>query len=215
MPDENQQDALKAIKANLDSGQSLSDIREAGWADWLEFLEAKGYDLRTGKLILIPPDDAPPKMLARPATAAPAYASNESASPRLDGESAVRTESLVQRLRPWVGRTIFLLAVWGGAFVVAAAAVEWRVDTIQGPPGEAGPAGQEGSVGPRGLSGPRGSIGPSGPAGPQGTQGENTITQPPIISPPAETERCRDAQEAFDDPSSVWYQNSDHVRTWC
>lgn len=60
MPDENEQNALTKIKAYLDAGHSLDAIRQIGWASWIEHLEAKGYDLRTGQLALQPPEDVPP-----------------------------------------------------------------------------------------------------------------------------------------------------------
>ena len=59
MPDEAEQDALSKLKAYLDAGQSFDAIRSAGWAPWIEHLEAKGYDLRTGQLALRPPDASP------------------------------------------------------------------------------------------------------------------------------------------------------------
>lgn len=57
MPEENEQNALSKIKAYLGAGHSLDEIRQAGWASWIDLLEAKGYDLRTGELALRPPDE--------------------------------------------------------------------------------------------------------------------------------------------------------------
>lgn len=57
MPDENEQNALSKIKAYLDAGHSLDAIRQAGWATWIDRLEAKGYDLQTGEMALRPPDE--------------------------------------------------------------------------------------------------------------------------------------------------------------
>lgn len=59
MLDENEQAALSKIKAYLDSGHSLDDIREVGWASWIDHLEAKGYEVRDGQLALRPPEDEP------------------------------------------------------------------------------------------------------------------------------------------------------------
>ncbi len=59
MPDENEQNALAKIKAYLDAGHSLDAVREAGWAFWIDHLEAKGYDLKTGQLNIAPPDASP------------------------------------------------------------------------------------------------------------------------------------------------------------
>ena len=56
MLNENEQDAVSKIKAYIDSGHSLDEIRQAGWAPWIDHLEAKGYDLRTGHLALRPPE---------------------------------------------------------------------------------------------------------------------------------------------------------------
>lgn len=57
MPDEREQQALDQIKAYLDAGHSLDAVRQAGWASWIDDLEAKGYDLQTGKLALRPPQE--------------------------------------------------------------------------------------------------------------------------------------------------------------
>lgn len=60
MPDQKELDALSKIKAYIDSGHSLDDIREAGWASWIDHLEAKGYDPAAGRVALKPPHDPPP-----------------------------------------------------------------------------------------------------------------------------------------------------------
>lgn len=65
MPDEREQKALDQIKAYLDAGHEIDAIRQGGWSSWIDDLEAKGYDLQTGKLALRPPegtlaDMAPP-----------------------------------------------------------------------------------------------------------------------------------------------------------
>ena len=60
MPDESVRSALNAIKKYLDAGHSLDAIREVGWAEWIDRLEAEGYDLRTGRLAISPPEDEPP-----------------------------------------------------------------------------------------------------------------------------------------------------------
>lgn len=60
MPIESEQSALDRIRAYLDAGHSLDAIREAGWAEWIDLLEANGYDLRTGRLAIAPPADDPP-----------------------------------------------------------------------------------------------------------------------------------------------------------
>ena len=59
MPNESEQKALSQIKAYLDAGHSLDAIRQSGWGDWIELLETKGYDLRTGQLALRPPEGTP------------------------------------------------------------------------------------------------------------------------------------------------------------
>ena len=59
MPDANEQDALTKIKAYLDAGHDLDAIRRAGWGEWVDHLEARSYDLRTGQLVIQPPRDLP------------------------------------------------------------------------------------------------------------------------------------------------------------
>lgn len=66
MPDENEQDALSKIKAYLDAGHGIDAIRGAGWASWIDHLEGKGYDLKTGMLALLPPQEAAPKDALEP-----------------------------------------------------------------------------------------------------------------------------------------------------
>ena len=71
MPNEAEQDALNRIKEYLDSGHSLDAIKTAGWATWVDHLEGKGYDLRTGERALAPPGPfTPPSSSPAPATAA-------------------------------------------------------------------------------------------------------------------------------------------------
>ena len=70
MPHESEQEALSKIKAYLDAGHSFDAIRAAGWASWIDHLEGKGYDLRTGQLALQPPVDAPTQEAAQSATKA-------------------------------------------------------------------------------------------------------------------------------------------------
>ena len=55
----NEHDALSRIKAYLDAGHEIDAIRQAGWSSWIDSLEAKGYDLRTGRLAISPPDIQP------------------------------------------------------------------------------------------------------------------------------------------------------------
>ena len=59
MPNDREKEALSKIKAYLDDGRSMDEIREVGWELWIDDLKAKGYDLRTGRLALHPPKDAP------------------------------------------------------------------------------------------------------------------------------------------------------------
>lgn len=59
MPSESEQKALFQIKGFLEAGHSLAAIREGGWAEWIDHLEAEGYDLRTGQLALRPPEETP------------------------------------------------------------------------------------------------------------------------------------------------------------
>lgn len=58
MQDKKERNALSKIKAHLDDGRSLAELRQAGWGSWIDQLEAKGYDLRTGRLALRPPEEA-------------------------------------------------------------------------------------------------------------------------------------------------------------
>jgi len=97
VPDESEQRALDQIKAYLDAGHSLDAIRDAGWATWVEHLEAKGYDLRTGQPKIAPPDFEPS---AAPAVdeAAPAIAATDapaelagSTTPAEPGTSSIPT----------------------------------------------------------------------------------------------------------------------------
>ncbi len=55
MLDEREQDALFKIKAYLDAGHTYDSMCEAGWGPWIDHLEAKGYDLRTGYVALRAP----------------------------------------------------------------------------------------------------------------------------------------------------------------
>ena len=97
-----EQDALTKLKAYLDAGHSLDDIREVGWASWIDHLEAKGFDVRTGRSALRPPDTLIPS---------PLTASKE--PPRKTGGS--------KGLRPWqvgaliVGGLVVVLVIVGAA----------------------------------------------------------------------------------------------------
>ena len=65
MPNESEQRALSKIKAYLDDGRSLDEIRRAGWGSWVDHLQAEGYDLRTGQLATSLPavETTPPQRL--------------------------------------------------------------------------------------------------------------------------------------------------------
>ncbi len=58
---ESEERALARIKTFLDEGHSPDAIRNAGWSEWIDYLESRGYDLQTGRLRLEPPDTAPTK----------------------------------------------------------------------------------------------------------------------------------------------------------
>lgn len=66
MPSEIEENALTKIKAYLDAGHDLDAIRQAGWSSWIDHLEVRGYNLRTGQLIIQPPDDVPPPTIQPP-----------------------------------------------------------------------------------------------------------------------------------------------------
>ena len=66
MPDENEQTALNKIKAYLDAGHDLDAVRSAGWKAWIDHLEASGYDVQSGQLVIQPPDDEPPVAIQPP-----------------------------------------------------------------------------------------------------------------------------------------------------
>ena len=99
LPDDKQQYALSEIRAYLDSGYSLDAIREAGWASWIDHLEAKGYNLRPGRVAVHPPDTEPTPKLTRDEKAGPtASGANRSTS----GIEANPFDSLVVRpVRAW------------------------------------------------------------------------------------------------------------------
>ncbi len=55
---ESEQRALDQIREYLAAGRELSEIRAAGWENWIDHLEDKGVDLRTGEIRAQPPDTA-------------------------------------------------------------------------------------------------------------------------------------------------------------
>lgn len=69
MPDENERNALAKIKNYLDSGHNLDDVRddvrEAGWASWMDNQVAKGYELRHGRRAVESPRETPPSPRVR------------------------------------------------------------------------------------------------------------------------------------------------------
>ena len=109
MPDEAEQDALSKIKAYIDAGHSFDAIRQAGWASWIDHLEAKGYDLRTVQLALRPPEETP-------LPDDPVRASDEGTHPAapLHDEASLETEDeqLTQAQRDELLGTAFVSPWW-------------------------------------------------------------------------------------------------------
>ena len=57
--DDKEQKALSRIRAYLDSGRSLEEIRQAGWGDWIDLFLSRGIDLGFGQTIESPQEAVP------------------------------------------------------------------------------------------------------------------------------------------------------------
>lgn len=62
---ETEQSALEKIRMYVEAGHSLEAIRKVGWSQWMDHLQAKGFDLRTGQLSIRPPASDPPQDLQK------------------------------------------------------------------------------------------------------------------------------------------------------
>lgn len=111
-----------------------------------------------------------------------------------------------------VAASCMLAVAWLGAFAIAFAVVEWRVDAVNGP---VGPRGEQGSPGLRGATGPEGPQGPPGSRGLTGQTGDSGTNIFQDTGQADEQQSCLEALADYADQYSLWYQDDFHVTLNC